>query len=182
MRQKKHKWSPCFCCLSVRSKPSTACGTASVGRLKSILKKSTTATTPALLNRYPLRVMTFSRYIQRLDTFFLLLLTFDAWIFFFFFLHASAFQQYFILHRGNILWKWRHCLFFLFECRSFVLDMTMETEASAVMLTSWTLSKEVYSCPFSSCLGMNCSYNIKYWSTWQGRALSFIFWILEHKE
>lgn len=26
--------------------------------------------------------------------------------------------------------------FFLFECRSFVLDMTMETEASAVMLTS----------------------------------------------
>lgn len=51
-------------------------------------------------------------------------------------------------------------ILFVFTCRSFVLDMTMETEASAVMLTSCKLSKGVSSCPFSSCLGMHCSYNI----------------------
>lgn len=48
---------------------------------------------------------------------------------------------------------------FVFACRSFVLDMTTETEASAVMSTSCAPSKGVSSCPFSSCLGMQCSYN-----------------------
>lgn len=43
---------------------------------------------------------------------------------------------------------------FVFACRSFVLDMTTETEASAVMSTSCAPSKGVSSCPFSSCLGM----------------------------
>ncbi len=49
---------------------------------------------------------------------------------------------------------------FVFTCRSFALDMTMETEVFAVMLTSWTLSKGVFSCPSSFCLGMHRSYNI----------------------
>lgn len=49
---------------------------------------------------------------------------------------------------------------FVFACRSFALDMTMETEAFAVMWTSCRLSKGVSSCPSSSCLGMHCAYNI----------------------
>lgn len=42
----------------------------------------------------------------------------------------------------------------VFAYRGFVLVMTMEIEASAVMLTSCVPLKEVLSCPFSSFLGM----------------------------
>lgn len=54
------------------------CGLVSVGSPKKCLEKSTTATTPVFPSRLSPRVMTFSRYMQSLDGFVLLLLTFDA--------------------------------------------------------------------------------------------------------
>lgn len=60
-------------------------------------------------------------------------------------------------YQSDVLW-------FVFACRSFVLDMITVTEASAVMSNSCAPSKGVSSCPFSSCLGMqlNCNYLIKH--------------------
>lgn len=42
----------------------------------------------------------------------------------------------------------------VFSCRSFVLDMTTEIEASAVMLTNWVPLEEVLTSYISSFLGM----------------------------
>lgn len=120
-----------------RLRPSIVCGMVNVGNLKQCLERSTTATTLVLLAHCPLRVMTFSQYCSPLkDTCsFQLCCKFCT---------VEKFKQSDILR-------------LVFACRSFVLDMTTETEASAVISTSCKPSKPVYSCPFSSCLGMHHS-------------------------
>lgn len=50
---------------------------------------------------------------------------------------------------------------FMFTCRSFALDLTMEIEVCAVMLSSCKLSKEVSSYPYSFCLGMYFNWKTK---------------------
>lgn len=65
----------------------------------------------------------------------------------------------------------------VFACRSFVLDMTTKTEASAVMLTSCVRSKGVFSCPFSSFLGMQL-FSKQFNAEWQ--EIFFCFWMYVH--
>lgn len=60
----------------------------------------------------------------------------------------------------------------VFACRSFVLDMTTKTEASAVMLTSCIRSKGVFSCPFSSFLGMQL-FSQQFKADWQEIVFGF---------
>lgn len=129
--------------LSVRLRPSIVCGMVSVGIPKRSLERSTTATTLVLPNRYSLRVMAFSRYKN----------------FLYIYIYACAsqlFSSYFAPWKKKFQ---RNIPWFVFACRSFVLDMITVTEASAVMSTSCEPSKGVSSCPFSSCLGMQLDCN-----------------------
>lgn len=134
------RWSLCLFCLSDRLRPSTVCGMVNVGSLKRCLERNTTATTLVLPVHYLLRVMNFSRY--------------------------TAFFFFFISHSGKILIPmWCPPVFVSFfsflisSSRNSAQDMTTEIEVSAVMWTSCTPWKGVFSCPFSFCLGMQRSCN-----------------------
>lgn len=106
-------------------------GMASVESRRWCREKSTTATTPVLPAHCRRRGTNSFRYTQA---------SLESFCFFLFYTVVTFYQT-----------DW---LRLAFACRGFVLDTTMEIEASAVMLTSCVPSKEVWSCLFSSCLGM----------------------------
>ena len=139
-----------FCCPCVRLRPSTVCGMANVGSPRRCLEKSTTATTLVPPSRYPLRVLTFSRYRQVYFCRYLMFKTMTCNTFL-----LSSMLYFFAME----IFYQTEVIRFVFACRNFVPGMTMATEASAATSTSCAHSKGASSCPFSSCLGMHCFYN-----------------------